>query len=247
MANDDTASCVSPFTNTVPIFIYLTASGTIISAHGHIHLEDNEAYHSWNRGWKWRGEGASLLRWLHRVGQVQNLKGADFAAMYLFDSSRRTLCYFFLHLHILLQKTTLARAVFKELGGEKNVVYLTHDHYYKDLSHKTLEERAKTNFDHPDSLETDLLVQHLKDLKEGKVANLPTYDFATHSRTPVTQFVHPKRIIIVEGILVLTHQALCDEMDIRVFVVSLACIIIVCLRSRILPLSNLMQIPGCRK
>jgi uridine kinase len=115
----------------------------------------------------------------------------------------------------------LAKAVFKELGGEKNVVYLTHDHYYRDISHKPMEERAKTNFDHPDSLETELLVQHLKDLKAGEVANLPTYDFATHSRTPVTQFVHPKRIIIVEGILVLTNQALCDEMDIKVFVVSL--------------------------
>ena len=100
------------------------------------------------------------------------------------------------------------------------MVYLTHDHYYKDLSHKKMEERAKTNFDHPDSLDTDLLVEHLKDLKAGKVANLPTYDFATHSRTPVTSFVHPKRIIIVEGILVLTHPALCDEMDIRVYVVS---------------------------
>lgn len=85
-----------------------------------------------------------------------------------------------------------------------------------------MEERAKTNFDHPDSLETDLLVQHLRDLKAGKVANLPTYDFATHSRTPVTSFVHPKRIIIVEGILVLTHQALCDEMDIKIFVVSVS-------------------------
>jgi uridine kinase len=100
------------------------------------------------------------------------------------------------------------------------VVYLTHDHYYRDLSHIPMEDRSKTNFDHPDSLETDLLVQHLKELKAGRVANLPTYDFTTHSRTPVTSFVHPKRIIIVEGILVLTHPALCEEMDIRVYVVS---------------------------
>lgn len=112
--------------------------------------------------------------------------------------------------------------MFKALGGEKNVVYLTHDHYYKDQSHKTMDERAKTNFDHPDSLETDLLVSHLQDLKEGKRANLPSYDFATHCRTPVTCYVHPKRIIIVEGILVLTHPALCKEMDIKVFVVSIA-------------------------
>ena len=115
-------------------------------------------------------------------------------------------------------KTTLAKAVFKELGGVEHCVYLTHDHYYKDQSHKTLEERSKTNFDHPDSLETDLLVEHLKALKAGKAANLPTYDFATHSRTPVTTFVHPKPVIIVEGILVFTHPLLCEEMDIKVFV-----------------------------
>lgn len=117
-------------------------------------------------------------------------------------------------------QTTVARALFKKLGGEKNVVYLTHDHYYKDQSHKTLEERAKTNFDHPDSLETELLVEHLKSLRAGETACLPTYDFATHSRTPVTTFVHPKPIIIVEGILVLTNQDLCDQLDIKVFVVS---------------------------
>lgn len=85
---------------------------------------------------------------------------------------------------------------------------------------KPVEERAKTNFDHPDSLETDLLVEHLKELKAGKTVSLPTYDFKTHSRTPVTTFVHPKPIIIVEGILVFTHKGLCDEMDVKVFVVS---------------------------
>ena len=77
------------------------------------------------------------------------------------------------------------------------MVYLTHDHYYKDISHKSLEERAKTNFDHPDSLDTDLLVTHIQELKAGKTACLPNYDFTTHSRTPVTTLVHPKRIIIV--------------------------------------------------
>lgn len=81
-----------------------------------------------------------------------------------------------------------------------------------------MEERAQTNFDHPDSLETDLLVQHLQELKAGKVAILPTYDFKTHARTPVTTLVHPKRIIIVEGILIFTHPMLCQELDIKVFV-----------------------------
>jgi uridine kinase len=98
---------------------------------------------------------------------------------------------------------------------------LTHDHYYKDISHKTLDERSKTNFDHPDSLDTDLLVQNIRELKAGKTACLPNYDFKTHSRTPVTTLVHPKRIIIVEGILIFTNKALCQEMDMKVFVVSL--------------------------
>jgi uridine kinase len=115
-------------------------------------------------------------------------------------------------------KTTLARAIYNNLGGSTNCVYLTHDHYYRDLSHKPLQERSKTNFDHPDSLETELLVQHLQELKQWQVAVLPTYDFATHSRTPVTTLVHPKRIIIVEGILIFTHPALCHELDIKVFV-----------------------------
>jgi uridine kinase len=117
----------------------------------------------------------------------------------------------------------LARAVYKKLGGEKNCVYLTHDHYYRDLSHKPMEERAQTNFDHPDSLETELLVQHLQELKQGKIAVLPTYDFTTHSRTPVTTLVHPKRIIIVEGILIFTHPELVKELDIKVFVVRCCC------------------------
>jgi uridine kinase len=97
-------------------------------------------------------------------------------------------------------------------------VYLTHDHYYRDLSHKPMEDRAKTNFDHPDSLETELLVQHLQELKAGKIAVLPTYDFKTHARTPVTTLVHPKRIIIVEGILIFTHPLLCKELDLKVFI-----------------------------
>ena len=99
-------------------------------------------------------------------------------------------------------------------------MYISHDHYYKDISHKTLEERSKTNFDHPDSLDTELLVEHIQQLKLGNVVNLPTYDFKTHSRTPITTFVQPKPIILVEGILILTNQELCNELDIKVFVVS---------------------------
>jgi len=115
-------------------------------------------------------------------------------------------------------KTTLSKAIYKELGGEANCVYLTHDHYYRDQSKKPMAERSKTNFDHPDSLETELLVHHLQQLKEGKTVVLPTYDFTTHARTSVTTEVHPRSIILVEGILIFTHPGLCNELDIKVFV-----------------------------
>jgi len=118
-------------------------------------------------------------------------------------------------------KTTLAKAVFQAVGGSKNAVYLTHDHYYRDISHKTLEERSKTNFDHPDSLETDMLVKHVQQLKRGETAELPNYDFSTHSRQIHKTLVHPKSIIVVEGILLFTSLELCNEMDMKIFVVRL--------------------------
>lgn len=117
------------------------------------------------------------------------------------------------------EQTTLARRLFEELGGSENVCYLFHDSYYKDISHKTFEERSQTNFDHPDSLETDLLLCHLQDLKAGKACQVPTYDFATHSRTETCVDMQPRSIIIVEGILLFTHSNLTSEMDVKVFVV----------------------------
>ena len=144
------------------------------------------------------------------AGKVQSVKS------FLFASENNVI---FLTLLAIFPQTTLAKAVFKAIGGGENAVYLTHDHYYKDISHLTLEERSKTNFDHPDSLDTDLLVQHIRELKAGRTANLPNYDFTTHSRTPVTTLVQPKRIIIVEGILIFTNHDLCEEMDMKVFVV----------------------------
>lgn len=121
-----------------------------------------------------------------------------------------------------LPQTTLARRLFEELGGTDHVCYLYHDSYYKDISHKTIEERARTNFDHPDSLETDLLLHQLRELKAGTPVSVPTYDFTTHSRTDVCIDMQPKRIIIVEGILIFTHQALINEIDLKVFVVRCA-------------------------
>jgi len=95
-------------------------------------------------------------------------------------------------------KSTLARRVYQELGEGLNVTYLMHDNYYKDLSHLTIEERAKTNFDHPDSLDTDLLIQHIKDLRLGKSVNVPNYDFSTHSRLLEVTKTEPRSIVLVE-------------------------------------------------
>ena len=116
-------------------------------------------------------------------------------------------------------KTTLSNKLFELLGGAENVSYLLHDSYYKDLSHLSFEERAKTNFDHPDSLDTDLLVQHIKELKKGNEIQFPTYDFTTHSRTSETVTMKAGKIILVEGILILCYPNLVKQLDVKVFVV----------------------------
>lgn len=121
-------------------------------------------------------------------------------------------------------KSTLARKLFEALGGDKNVTYLVHDSYYRDQSEKPIEERAQTNFDHPDALETDLLVQHIRDLKAGKIVEVPAYDFSTHTRVPVpAEPARPRPILLVEGILILCNPELVQEMDLKVFVVRKMC------------------------
>lgn len=91
-----------------------------------------------------------------------------------------------------------------------------------DMTHKTFEERSSTNFDHPDSLDTSLLVQHIRQLKNGETVEIPNYDFATHLRTDVTEHRVPRKIILVEGILIFTEQELVQELDMKIFVVRLA-------------------------
>ncbi len=114
-------------------------------------------------------------------------------------------------------KTTIAQAILQALGPE-HVAHIPHDAYYYDLSHLPPTERAKRNFDHPDSLETSLLVQHLQMLKEGRAVEIPIYDFSTHTRRPQTHHVEPKPIILVDGILVLAEPTLRNLMDIKIFV-----------------------------
>ena len=113
--------------------------------------------------------------------------------------------------------------LFDALGGARNVTYLVHDSYYRDLSEKPMNERALTNFDHPDSLDTTLLVQHIRDLKRGQVVEAPVYDFTTHTRVCCTKSVElhgPRPILLLEGILILCYPELVKEMNLKVFVVS---------------------------
>ena len=114
-------------------------------------------------------------------------------------------------------KTTVVRSIVQSLGDDQ-VSLLEQDRYYRDRGELRLEERAALNYDHPDSLETDLLVQHVKDLRRGVAVQVPMYDFARHAREADTQLVEPRRAIIVEGILIFTDPELRKLMDVKVFV-----------------------------
>jgi uridine kinase len=114
-------------------------------------------------------------------------------------------------------KTTVVRRIVDSLGPE-HVTLLDHDRYYRDRNDLRLEERAALNYDHPDALETDLMVQHVRALKGGRPVDVPQYDFTRHARLSETETFQPRRALIVEGILVFTDAALRDLMDIKVFV-----------------------------
>jgi uridine kinase len=114
-------------------------------------------------------------------------------------------------------KTTVVRQIVESLGPEQ-VIVLEHDRYYRDRNDLRLEERAALNYDHPDSLETDLLVGHLHELRVGRPVELPVYDFARFQRKATRETVSPRRAIIVEGILIFTDAELRRLMDVKVFV-----------------------------
>jgi uridine kinase len=114
-------------------------------------------------------------------------------------------------------KTTVANRILDRVGAQ-HIAYIPHDAYYKDLSHLSQDERAKVNFDHPDSLESSLLIEHLQQLREGRAVEIPVYDFTTHSRTSRTEHVEPARIVLVEGILIFVEPELRDTFDVKLFV-----------------------------
>ncbi len=114
-------------------------------------------------------------------------------------------------------KTTVASKILEVIDSD-SVVLLQQDNYYKELAHLPVEERARQNFDHPDSLDMELFVEHLRSLKNGKAIDRPVYDFTIHTRSRKTVRVEPKPVVIVEGILIFDNKPLRDLMDIKIFV-----------------------------
>jgi uridine kinase len=114
-------------------------------------------------------------------------------------------------------KTTVAFAILEKVGWNR-IALIQHDSYYYDASNLPFEERARLNFDHPDALETPLLVEHLKLLRAGQPVQIPMYDFRTHTRLAETRLVNPEPVILVEGILIFAEPALRELFDVKIFV-----------------------------
>ena len=114
-------------------------------------------------------------------------------------------------------KTTVVNQIIQELP-EGEVCVISQDSYYKDTSHLLFEERTKINFDHPKAIDFDLLVAHLKELKKGNAIDQPIYSFVEHNRTKETITMYPKKVIIVEGILILTHTDIRKLFDVKLYV-----------------------------
>lgn len=114
-------------------------------------------------------------------------------------------------------KTTVANVILKRVGRD-HISYLPHDAYYRELGDLPPDQKAAVNFDHPNSLETELMIEHILELKAGRAIELPVYDFSTHSRTGKSIRVEPHRVIIVEGILIFAEPGLRELFDVKLFV-----------------------------
>ncbi len=114
-------------------------------------------------------------------------------------------------------KTTVADVVLQRVGAHR-IAYLPHDAYYRDLSALPHNQRVLINFDHPDSLETELMIEHVKQLKSGHSIEMPVYDFTHHTRTQETVRIKAQRVILVEGILIFAEAALRELFDVKIFV-----------------------------
>ncbi len=114
-------------------------------------------------------------------------------------------------------KTTVASEILKKVGSHR-IAYLPHDAYYRDLKDLPLPQREAVNFDHPNSLETSLMIEHIRSLKNWQAIELPVYDFTTHTRTSQTIRIEPQRVILVEGILIFAEPLLRELFDVKIFV-----------------------------
>ena len=114
-------------------------------------------------------------------------------------------------------KTTIARSIVDAVSAQ-NVVLVEQDSYYRNLADMPLDERHQANFDHPDSLDSDMLVNHILRLKQGLSIEMPLYDFATHTRSDKIDIIEPRPVVIVEGILIFAEPRVLDLLDVRVFV-----------------------------
>ena len=113
-------------------------------------------------------------------------------------------------------KTTLVKALVNRFGD--NISVLSHDNYYKRHDEMSYEERTHLNYDCPDAFDTDMMIDHLRMLKNGQAIDCPTYDYTIHNRAEEVLHIEPRRVIVVEGIMIFVNKTLCDEMNIRIFV-----------------------------
>ncbi len=114
-------------------------------------------------------------------------------------------------------KTTIARKIVEAVGAP-NVVLIEQDSYYRNLADMPLDERHQANFDHPDSIDSDMLVNHLRRLKQNLAVEMPLYDFKTHTRSDRIEIIEPRPVVIVEGILIFAETRVLDLLDVRVYV-----------------------------
>jgi uridine kinase len=114
-------------------------------------------------------------------------------------------------------KTTIARRIIESVGGEK-VILIEQDSYYRNLADMPLDERHQANFDHPDSIDSEMLMNHLKRLKSGDSIEMPIYDFVSHTRKEETEHIEPKPVVLVEGILIFSEPRVLSLLDVKVFV-----------------------------
>lgn len=113
-------------------------------------------------------------------------------------------------------KTTITRKIMRRFGNDVSVIY--HDNYYKAHDNLPYEERCKLNYDHPNAFDTELLLSHIRALKNGESIDCPVYDYSIHNRSDKTVRINPAKVLVIEGILIFADKRICDEMDIKIFV-----------------------------